>query len=114
MNKWKVTYYSQDVYQQLLKWPKKLRAKYTRIAEMMEQLGPDLGMPYTKPFGEGLFEVRAKAQEGIARAFFCIQVDQEIVILHGFIKKTQQTPNKELKIARKRLAEVKKNGKINT
>ncbi len=70
--------------------------------------GPNLGLPYTKPFGDGLFEIRAKGVEGIGRAFFCSLVSRKILILHGFVKKTQQTPNKELKIARKRLKEVQR------
>ena len=63
-------------------------------------------MPYTRPFGEGLFEIRAKGPEGIGRAFFCCLVGRRVVILHGFIKKTQATPTQELKIARQRLKEV--------
>jgi len=69
--------------------------------------GPNLGMPYTRPFGDGLFEIRAKGTEGIGRAFFCCVVGRRVIILHGFIKKTQTTPAKELEIARKRLKEIK-------
>ena len=46
-------------------------------------------------------------QEGIARAFYCTMVGREIVILHSFIKKNQETPARELSKARKRLKEVK-------
>ena len=56
--------------------------------------------------GKGLFEIRARGKEGIGRAFFCTAVGNKIVVLHTFIKKTQKTPLKELKIARKRLKEV--------
>ncbi|BBL36350.1 hypothetical cytosolic protein [Coxiella burnetii] len=41
--------------------------------------------------------------------FYCTQVKKEIVILHAFIKKTQETPIKELEIAKKRMKEVKNN-----
>ncbi len=57
--------------------------------------------------GDGLFELRCKGAEGIGRAFYCTMVGREIVILHNFIKKTQETPDRELKTARKRLKEVK-------
>lgn len=57
--------------------------------------------------GDGLFELRCKGAEGIGRAFYCTMVGREIVILHSFIKKTQETPDRELKMARKRLKEVK-------
>ena len=68
--------------------------------------GPNLGLPYTRSFGDGLFEIRAQGKEGIGRAFFCTLLGRRIVILHGFIKKSRQTPQKELKIARKRLKQV--------
>lgn len=67
-------------------------------------------MPYTESFGEGLFEIRAKGQEGIGRAFFCTLIEQKIVILHAFKKKSQKTPKKEIELARKRMKEVKENG----
>lgn len=57
--------------------------------------------------GDGLFELRCKGAEGIGRAFYCTMVGRQIVILHSFIKKTQETPDRELKMARKRLKEVK-------
>ena len=75
---------------------------------MIEEYGPMLGEPYTKSLGEGLFEIRAKGKEGVGRSFFCTLVGQEVVVLHSFIKKSQKIPKKEMKIARKRLKEVKK------
>lgn len=67
-------------------------------------------MPYTESFGEGLFEIRAKGQEGIGRAFFCTLIEQKIVIIHAFKKKSQKTPKKEIELTRKRMKEVKENG----
>jgi phage-related protein len=72
----------------------------------MATTGPNLGLPYTKALGKSLFEIRAKGKEGIGRAFYCALIGQRIIILHGFIKKTQVTPNNELKIARKKLKEI--------
>jgi phage-related protein len=57
--------------------------------------------------GQGLLELRCKGQEGIGRAFYCTLIGREIVILHSFIKKTQETPDSEMKIARKRLKGIK-------
>ena len=76
------------------------------IALRMVEHGPNLGLPYTRAMGDGLFEVRARGAEGIGRAFFCTLVGQRIVVLHGFVKKTRATPAAELKTARKRLKEV--------
>jgi phage-related protein len=101
-----IAYYNATVQASIEEWPAGISASYVRIAEQMVVSGPNLGLPYTRPLGEGLFEIRAKGEEGIGRALFCSLVGQRIVILHGFIKKTQQTPQKELKLARKRLKEV--------
>ena len=68
--------------------------------------GPDLRMPHSKAMGNGLFEIRAKGQDGIGRAFYCFVKGKRIIILHAFIKKSQATPQKELMIARKRMKEV--------
>jgi len=73
---------------------------------MIEEYGPALGKPHTAALGEGLFEVRAKGKEGIGRSLFCTVKNEEIVIVHSFIKKTQKTPKKDLKLARKRAKEL--------
>jgi phage-related protein len=73
----------------------------------MEIYGPDLGMPHTRAMGNGLFELRLKAAEGIARVLYCTVVARRIVMLHQFIKKSEKTPRKELEIARRRMKEVK-------
>jgi phage-related protein len=90
----------------VLGWPAGIAARFTQLALRMEVYGPDLGMPHTRAMGEGLFELRLRAVEGIGRAFFCTIKDKRIVVLHGFVKKTQATPQRELELARKRLKEV--------
>lgn len=102
-----IEFFNSTVEVEVLGWPEGIVASFVRITEQMVISGPNLGMPYTRPFGKGLFEIRAKGVEGIGRAFFCTLVGRRIVILHGFIKKSQETPPGELKLARKRLKEVK-------
>jgi len=64
-----------------------------------------VGMPLCRPLGGGLWEVRSDLTSNrIARVLFCF-VNGRIVALHGFIKKTQKTPDVELKLARKRMGE---------
>jgi len=106
---WKILYYNENVQELINDWPIGIRAFYARVTERVEIFGPNLGMPFTRSMGKGLFEIRAKGKEGIGRAFFCIIVDQRIVILHAYIKKTHKTPQKELKIARRRMTDVKAN-----
>ena len=74
----------------------------------MSIYGPNLGMPFTRSLHQGLFELRIKAKEGISRVFYCTVKNNEIMMLHGFIKKTQKTPKKELNLAIKRLKEAQK------
>jgi phage-related protein len=73
----------------------------------MVAIGPNLGEPHTEAFGDGLFELRLKGAEGIARVFFCTQIGKRIVILHSFIKKSDRTPQRELDVAHTRLKEIK-------
>lgn len=104
---WKITFYSDRVEAEIHALPAGLVARFVRYAERMEIFGPDLGMPHTRPMGDGLFEWRLKAAEGIARVFFCTVVARKIVVLHQFVKKSDKTPNRELKIARSRMKEIK-------
>lgn len=104
---WTITYYSESVQAEILALSAGFLARYLRYSDRMEVYGPDLGMPYTRAMGDGLFELRLKAEDGIARVFYCTMVGRKIVILHQFIKKSDKTPPKELAIARRRMKEVK-------
>ena len=104
---WQVTFYSAALQTEILSLPPGFVARFVRYAERMEIYGPDLGMPHTRAMGNGLFELRLKAAEGIARVFYCTLVGRRIVMLHQFIKKSDKTPGKELDIARKRMKEMK-------
>lgn len=70
------------------------------------EFGFPIGMPICRPMGDGLFEVRTNLPQGIARVLFCIH-EGEMVLLHGFIKKSQKTPKQELNLAKERKLEVK-------
>ncbi len=104
---WKVNFYK-NTREEINAWPKSIGAKFTWIADLMEQFGPSkVGMPHVKAMGHGLFEIRAKAKDGIGRALFCMVVGKNVIILHSFIKKTEKTPKSELELAKKRMLEVK-------
>jgi phage-related protein len=60
-----------------------------------------VGKPLVDNLGDGIGEVRSRLDNRIARTLFAV-VDQEIVLLHGFIKKQQRTPQDELELAKKR------------
>jgi phage-related protein len=101
-----IEFYNAKVQAEIAAWPAGIEARFVALARRMVEHGPNLGMPHTRSMGDGLLEVRVKAAEGIGRAFYCTLVGQRIVVLHGFIKKTDKTPPKELKIARDRMKEI--------
>jgi hypothetical protein len=103
-----IAYYSKAVQEQLLELPDTLAARYVVLTRRMVALGPNLGEPHTKAFGDGLFELRLKGAEGIARVFFCTLVGKRIVMLHSFIKKSERTPKRELETAESRMKEIKR------
>lgn len=104
---WKVSYFNENVQKHIIEWPVGIYADFLRLIFLMEKQGADLRLPHSRAMGNGLYELRCKGDEDIGRAFYCTMVGRQIVILHSFIKKTQETPDRELKIARKRLKVVK-------
>jgi phage-related protein len=106
--RYSIVYYSQEVQEEIMNLPVTLQARFIGLTDRMMEHGPNLGLPHTDAFGGGLFELRLKGAEGIARVFFCLIVKQQIVMLHSFIKKTQKTPDKELKLAKQRMKEFRK------
>lgn len=105
---WKIDFYS-GVETQILNMPPKIQARMIKLLELIEKHGANLGPPHTEALGDGLFELRAKAQEGIGRGLFCYLQGRHIHILHVFVKKSQKTPKSELNLARKRQKEVSHN-----
>ena len=97
--------------QPVLEWLKSLPA------DERKEIGRDLmrtqwrwpvGTPLCRSMGGGLWEVRSNLPSArIARVLFCVE-DNELVALHGFIKKTEKTPDADLKLAKKRMREVKR------
>ena len=70
------------------------------------EFGWPIGMPYCRSLGQRLWEVRSDLTDGtIARVIFCI-AEGEMVLLHGFVKKTQKTPPREIELSLKRKREL--------
>ena len=103
---WTIDYYSEDVRLEIEALPVGIRASYARLTELLEEFGLELRMPHSRAMGGGLFELRPRGREGIARVFYCTKVGRKIIILHSFIKKTNETPKREMDIARRRQREV--------
>lgn len=102
-----VDYFNARVRNEIDQWPVGVLADYARRVELLIEFGPDLRMPHSRAMGDGLFELRPRGREGIGRAVYCFVVGERVVVLHAFVKKTQATPERELKLARKRMKEVR-------
>ena len=87
-------------------WLKNLNADERKIIgeDIKEvELSWPIGMPLVRSVGRELWEVRSTLPQGrIARVLFCVTGEQ-MVLLHGFIKKSQKTPNREIDLALQRM-----------
>ena len=102
-----IEYFHSRVKAEIERWPVGILADYARLVELLMEFGPNLRMPHSRAVGRGLFELRPRGREGIGRAFYCFVVGQRVVVIHAFLKKTQETPERKLRIARRRMKEVK-------
>lgn len=86
----------------IIRLEKPTGTKVGRHIDLLEQFGNQLRMPYSKSLGNHLFELRIKGQQEV-RIFYTFH-ENKAVLLHGFIKKTQKTPAREIETA---IAKVK-------
>lgn len=104
---YRIEYFHERLLRQIESWPVDVLADYARLVELLAEHGPALRLPHSRACGRGIFELRPSGRSGIGRAFYGFSSARQIVVLHAFIKKTQQTPERELKLARRRLKDVK-------
>lgn len=110
---WDIVFYEKEdsaspVQEFLDKLPSKHRAKAVWEIEMLSEIGTELTMPYVKHIDGKLWELRIKFASDISRIFYFIPVDNKIVLLHGFVKKAQRTPSKEIKAAQSNLGDYER------
>lgn len=103
---WTIEYYSDSVAEEILELPDGIVGRYLKLTEMMLLHGSNLGLPHTKSLSNGLFELRIKSKEGIARVFYGTKVGKRIIMLHSFVKKSDKIPKNVMDIALKRLKEI--------
>lgn len=80
------------------------KADRTKVGEDIKEVefGWPIGMPTCRPMGSGLFEIRISLKNRIARVLFCVH-SGFMILLHGFVKKTEQTSQSDLEIGRDRM-----------
>jgi len=106
MDLFTIDYFHPKVLETIEAWPSDVIADYGRVLELASVYGPNLRMPYSRAMGDGLFELRARGSSGHARALYCFRSGRRIIVLHAFRKKTQQTADHDLALARRRLKEI--------
>jgi phage-related protein len=87
--------------------PASLRASFLRIVELIEAEGLErMREPYVKHLEGKLWEMRLRGRDGIARSVYVTAAGKRVVVLRTFVKKTQKTPRRELKLAKERAKEI--------
>ena len=105
---WKIKFINQDVLDELRALPKDQQAKFTWIADLIQEHGLEkVREPYVKHLEKGLWEIRIKGRDGISRALYVTAQEKQIWVVRIFVKKTQKTPRKEIKLALERAKEIR-------
>ncbi len=85
-----------------------MRARLVRISALIESVGlPNVKQPHVRHIRGPLWEIRLKGRAGIARALYITALEQRVVIIRAFIKKTEKTPPSEIDLALQRAKELK-------
>lgn len=84
-----------------------MRAKFERIVNLIESFGLEhVREPYVKHIDGKVWEMRMSGRDGIARSLYMTAAGKRVVILRTFVKKTQKTPRREIKLALERAKDV--------
>lgn len=78
----------------------RMAAKVLRVIGQLGSAGYELREPYSKPLGDGIFELRVQVATNISRVLYFFVVNGKAVLTHGFVKKTDKTPRAEIRRAR--------------
>ena len=106
---WIVETLNETVDRELEALPEDMRARFVRIAELIQAVGlPNVREPHVKHIRGPIWEIRLKGRSGIARALYVAASGMRVVVVRAFVKKTQATPNSEIDIALKRAQEIER------
>lgn len=107
MSKWSVETLNSAVDGELASLPADMRGRFVRVTQLIAEFGPfKVGMPHIKALDDKLWEIRVSGRDGIARGIYVVATGKRVVVVHVFIKKTQQTPVGALRMALKRAKEA--------
>ena len=105
---WTVETLNEAVDKELESLPLDMRARFIRVAELIETFGLNqVGSPHVKHLEGSLWEIRLTGRSGISRALYVTARERRVVVVRVFIKKTQKTPRREIRLALERAKEIK-------
>jgi len=106
---WTVETLNETVNEELEALPWDMKARFSRVVELIETFGLNqVGPPHIKHLEGSLWEIRLTGKSGISRALYVAVKQKRVVVVRVFVKKTQKTPRREIKIALERAKEIKK------
>lgn len=104
---WAVETLNETVDAELADLPADMRARFVRVAELIEAVGlPNVREPHVKHIHGPIWEIRLKGKAGIARALYVTVRGQRVIVVRAFVKKTQKTPAREIGLALQRAKEL--------
>lgn len=104
---WTVEFLTDDVEDELRALPRDMQARFLRIVSVIESRGLEqVHEPYVKHLQGKLWEMRLTGRDGISRALYVAASGQRVVVVRVFIKKTQKTPPREIRLALERAKDV--------
>ena len=104
---WIVTYGDKRAQKEVDRLADDIQADFLSVVEMIERCGLEqVHEPYVKHLRGKLWEMRMRGKDGIARAAYITIQGKRVVVLHAFVKKTQQTPTEAIELALKRAKEL--------
>lgn len=105
---WTVETLDETVDKELSDLPADMRARFVWISQLIEKHGlENVREPYVKHLEGSLWEIRIKGKDGISRALYVTAKPKRVVVVRVFVKKTQKTPRREIKLALQRSQEIK-------
>lgn len=94
--------------EEIISLPPDMQARLLRLGRLIQEVGFEaLPRDSVKHLEDRLWELRVTGRDGISRAIYVTAAVRRVVVLRVFVKKTQKTPARELKLARQRAKEVK-------
>jgi phage-related protein len=104
---WTVETLNETVDEELNALPADMRARFSRVAFLIESVGLEkVREPHIKHLEGPLWEMRMTGKDGISRALYVTVKNRRVVVVRVFVKKTQKTPRREIELALKRAEEV--------